>query len=72
MGVQKAKTGTVNWEQAGHDALIGGVAGAVGGDAALAAKALSAWAQVGRVAAAFGASRVGSAYCGPVHVWDLL
>jgi RHS repeat-associated protein len=61
VGVQKAKTGTVNWGQAGRDALIGGAAGAVGGGAALAAKALTASAPVGRVAAAFGASRVGTA-----------
>jgi hypothetical protein len=39
---QKATTGTVNWGQAGRDALIGGAAGAVGGGAALAARALAA------------------------------
>ena len=64
VGMQKAKAGTVNWGQAGRDALIGGAAGAVGGGAALAAKALTASAPVGRVAAAFGASRVGTAVTG--------
>lgn len=61
IGMQKATTGTVDWGHVGRDALIGGAAGAVGGGAALAAKALTASAPVGRVATAFGASRVGTA-----------
>lgn len=48
VAVQKAKTGSVNWGQTGRDALIGGAAGAVGGGAALAARALAASAPVGR------------------------
>ncbi|NUU31146.1 DUF6531 domain-containing protein [Arthrobacter sp. C9C5] len=61
IGMQKASTGEVDWGHVGRDALIGGAAGAVGGGAAFAARALASSAPVGNVAAAFGASRVGTA-----------